>query len=116
MSNIIKDNNKEKSAKGFDFSKFMNTYGILVILVVMVVGISLRNPRFLSINNIMNLLTQSSMYGILALGMLLVIVSKGIDLSVGSVLALSAVVTASVSQVADATSKMYPGMPMPSSA
>lgn len=112
MSNIIKDNNKEKLAKGFDFSKFMNTYGIVVILVVMIVGISAKNPQFLSINNIMNLLTQSSMYGILALGMLLVIVSKGIDLSVGSVLALSAVVTASVSQVADATSKMYPGMPM----
>ena len=62
MSNIIKENNKEKSANGFDFSKFMNTYGIVAILVVMVVGISLRNPQFLSINNIMNLLTQSSMY------------------------------------------------------
>ena len=101
-----------KNTNTFDFSKFMNTYGIVAILVVMVLGISVKNPKFLGFDNIMNLLTQSSMYGILALGMLLVIVSKGIDLSVGSVLALAAVVTASVSQVADATSKMYPNLPM----
>ncbi len=92
--------------------KFMSKYGIIFILILMIALITIKEPKFLGYNNILNLLTQSSMYGILALGLLLVIVSKGIDLSVGSILAFSAVVTASLSQVSDATSKMFPNLPM----
>lgn len=103
----------EKSGKKTSSaSAFMNKYGIIIILLLMIIGISILEPKFLSYNNIMNLLTQSSMYGILALGLLLVIVSKGIDLSVGSILAFSAVVTASISQLPNATSKIIAGAPM----
>ncbi len=104
--------NEKQSVDKAAVMSFINKYGIVLILVVMVVAISIKEPKFLSINNIMNLLTQSSMYGILALGLLLVIISKGIDLSVGSVLAFSAVVTASFGQLADATSKIRPDAPM----
>lgn len=106
---ITKAPEREKSKS---ISGFINKYGIIIILFVMVAGISILEPKFLSYNNIMNLLTQSAMYGILALGLLLVIVSKGIDLSVGSILALSAVVTASISQIPEATSRILPGAPM----
>lgn len=101
----------EKQNK-FNVIEFMKKYGIVFILIFMVAIIAINDPKFLSINNILNLLTQSSMYGILALGLLLVIVSKGIDLSVGSVLAFSAIVTASISQTADASAKLFPNFPM----
>ena len=89
-------------------------YQIIGILVIMIIAVSTLNKSFLSVDNISNLLTQSSIYGILALGLLLVIVSKGIDLSVGSILAFSGVVAGSVSQVLGVAGKMYPDMgPVP---
>ena len=78
----------------------LKKYGIVFVLIIMVIGISIVEPSFLTANNIFNVLTQSSIYGIMALGITLVIVSKGIDLSVGSVLALAGVVSASFAQVA----------------
>lgn len=101
----------EGSAKNKSIA-ILKKYGIVFVLVLMVVVISLRQPEFLSPVNIFNVLTQSSIYGIMAIGMTFVIISRGIDLSVGSVLALAGVVMASVSQVADAAGKMFPNLPM----
>lgn len=88
----------------------LQKYGIIMILVLMVIGISIMEPKFLSSTNIFNVLTQSSIFGIMALGMTLVIISKGIDLSVGSVLAFSGVVAASLAQVSTATTLYYPDL------
>lgn len=100
-----------------DKSKLLETfkkYQIVAILLGMILLVSAINIDFLSLDNLSNLLTQSSIYGILALGLLLVIVSKGIDLSVGSVLAFAGVVSGSISQVIDATGKVFPNMqPVP---
>ncbi|MFH2114225.1 MAG: ABC transporter permease, partial [Spirochaetota bacterium] len=64
--------------------------------------------------NIFNVLTQSAIFGIMALGLTFVIISKGIDLSVGSVLAFSGVIAASLGQAATATGKYFPDMgPLP---
>lgn len=88
----------------------LQKYGIVFVLIVMVVGISIAEPKFLSATNIFNVLTQSAIFGIMALGMTLVITSKGIDLSIGSVLAFSGVVAASLAQVSNATTVYFPGM------
>ena len=63
--------------------------GLLVFLVIAVIVIQFKNGEFLSINNIMNLLKNTSLLAILSLGMSTVMISGGIDLSAGSVLALS---------------------------
>ena len=68
--------------------------GLMLVVVVMVVA-SL-SPVFLTTRNIGNVLGQSAVIAVLALAQLLVIVTRGIDLSVGSTLALSAVVGAMV--------------------
>lgn len=105
------ENVKKKKMSTKDILK---KYQIVFILIGMVIVVSILNKDFMKLDNISNLLTQTSMYGILALGLLLVIVSKGIDLSVGSVLAFAGVVAGSVSQVLDATGKMFEGMqPVP---
>jgi inositol transport system permease protein len=87
-------------------------YGIILVLLLMVVLLSIVQPAFLRPTNIFNVLTQSSIFGIMALGMTFVIISKGIDLSVGSVLAVSGVVAASLGQIAGATEKYFPNMPV----
>jgi ribose transport system permease protein len=70
--------------------------GPLLILFAMIVVIALLIPVFLTTRNIGNVLAQSAMISVLALGQLLVILTRGIDLSVGSVLALATVVGAVV--------------------
>ena len=90
--------------------EILKKYGIVFVLFLMIIGISILRPNFLTPNNIFNVLTQSAIFGIMALGMTLVITSKGIDLSVGSVLALTGVVAASLGQSAAATSKFFPGI------
>ncbi len=88
----------------------LKKYGIVFVLILMIIGISILSPRFLSPNNIFNVLTQSAIFGIMALGMTLIITSKGIDLSVGSVLALTGVVAASLGQSAMASTKYFPNL------
>ena len=66
----------------------------LVALVLLLAAATVRYDGFLTIRNISNILVQSSINGIISVGMMLVIVLGGIDLSVGSVAALAAVTSA----------------------
>ena len=67
---------------------------LIIILAILIIVLSIASNRFLSYNNIMNLLRQTSIIGVIAIGMTFVIISSGIDLSVGSVLAFSSVLCA----------------------
>lgn len=62
--------------------------GLTLVIIVLGVIFTLINPRFASIDNFLNILTQASTYIIVAMGMTFVISKAGIDLSVGSILAL----------------------------
>lgn len=75
-------------------SKF-SKYGIYIAFLVMCIFFTMINPVFLSPNNLINMVRQVSFNAILGMGMMVVILTGGIDLSVSSVLALSAVVTGS---------------------
>src|ERR687895_1457610 len=63
--------------------------GALIILFLLVVAFAIVTPDFLTVNNLINILRQYSVLMILAVGQTLVIVSRGIDLSVASTAALS---------------------------
>src|SRR3954447_17518143 len=71
--------------------------GALVALVLLVLFGTLRYDNFLSVYNIASVLRYNSMFGLIALGMTFVIITGGIDLSVGAVAALASVVAALVS-------------------
>lgn len=73
----------------------LSRYGIYIAFALMCILFSIMNPLFLAPGNILNIIRQVSFNAILAMGMLMVIITGGIDLSVGSVVALAAVVTAS---------------------
>ena len=67
---------------------------LFLVLVALFIFFSIRSPHFLNVRNISNLVRQTSVNGIVALGMLFVIVSGGIDLSVGAVVGFSGIVAA----------------------
>ena len=66
----------------------------LVGLTLLVIVITIMNQQFLSPDNLLNLLRQVSINGLIAFGMTFVILTGGIDLSVGSILAFSSAMTA----------------------
>mgnify|MGYP000871432076 CR=1 FL=1 len=68
---------------------YMQKFGVLLALILLCVFFAVLSPTFLTINNIMNILGQSSINCLISFGMLLVILTSGIDLSVGATLALS---------------------------
>ena len=72
----------------------ISEYGAFIALALLVVGLSLISPEFRQPSNFMNLLRQATFNGLIAFGMTCVILSDGIDLSVGSTYALSAIVCA----------------------
>jgi ribose/xylose/arabinose/galactoside ABC-type transport system permease subunit len=68
--------------------------GVLIALALLVAAASFLSHRFLTIPNLLNVLRQVAIVGILALGMTFVILTRGIDLSVGSILGISVVLFA----------------------
>ncbi|MCV9962243.1 ABC transporter permease [Pararhizobium sp. BT-229] len=70
-------------------------YGIFLAFLLLAFILSLSNEYFLTPGNISNVLLQTSINGVLAIGMTFVILTRGIDLSVGSVVALAGIISAS---------------------
>lgn len=72
--------------------------GTILALIILMVFVSILNPTFLQANNLMNLMRQLIINGFIALGMTFVILTGGIDLSVGSTLALTSAIFAGLLQ------------------
>ena len=72
----------------------LGEYGAFLALIILVVGLSIISPEFRQPSNFLNLLRQATFNGLIAVGMTCVILSDGIDLSVGSTFALSAIICA----------------------
>ncbi|OUL07690.1 ABC transporter permease [Trichococcus shcherbakoviae] len=85
----LKSNKEKGPAK-----KRLNKLGPLLALVVLVIFVTIMNPSFMSPTNLLNLLRQVSTNALIAFGMTFVIITGGIDLSVGSTLALSSALMA----------------------
>lgn len=73
---------------------YLQDFGALLALILLVVGIGIISPDFRTVTNFLSLLRQSSINGLIAFGMTFVILTGGIDLSVGSILALTTAVAA----------------------
>ena len=73
----------------------LKRYGIVLVLLLMVVILSLLTPTFLKPQNLINIIRQVSIVSIIAFGSTFVLITSGVDLSPGSVLALASVVAAS---------------------
>ena len=96
--------NSDSFEKANWINTFIQRYGLLLIFIVFAVVLSFLSDRFLTTKNILNILRQASINGIISVGMTLVILTGGVDLSVGSILALSGVIGADL---------MKRGLPVP---
>ncbi len=76
----------------FDFAKWWDRVGILMVLIALVLLMSLIAPNFNRVDNLLNIARSISVNAILAAGLTFVILTGGIDLSVGSIIAVSGVV------------------------
>ena len=99
------------TGQGRNVKLIAQRYGILIALLLVCLTLAVISENFLSTRNIMNVLRQTSINGILAIGMTFVILTRGIDLSVGSVVALAGVVAASFATTS--STGMVPGGPYP---
>ena len=105
-----KNDKKPILPKRVNYSRILRDFSMLIILIFMVIVFSIIQPAFLSGRNILYIMTQISYIGLIALGVTMVIIALGIDLSSGSVLALAAVVAASFAQSSDWEVLKYPGL------
>jgi ribose transport system permease protein len=86
---------RERPSEGLDAVSIglrLLSFGPLLILILLIAAISLLTPNFLKLGNLGNVVAQTAVIAIVAMGQQLVILTRGIDLSVGSNLALATVV------------------------
>lgn len=94
-----------------DVSHFFNRYAIYFVLLAMGIALSFLSPDFLTPGNLRNVLIAEAGRGMLALGLGLVIISRGIDISVGSIVSLTSVVAAVFVQDPSYNARIFPNMP-----
>lgn len=82
---------------GLRFGDILATYGILIVLIALsVVFAIMTSGQFFALENIFNILKQVAVVGIMSVGMTMVLLTGGIDLSIGSIAGVGCVVTASL--------------------
>ncbi len=104
----------EKKLTGLNKLKtkeFYSQNAIFIVLVVLVAIIAIRDPRFLSLTCLRDILLQNSTRLIIALGASFVIITGGTDLSAGRMVGFAAVLSASMVQTADYARRFYPNLP-----
>lgn len=97
--------------KSFDAKKFLSQNSIWLVLIVMIIAMMILSPSFMTQANITNVLMTESIIGILACGVMWCILSKGIDLMPGAMVALTSVVSASMVQEIAYSGRMFPNLP-----
>ncbi|MER2106777.1 MAG: ABC transporter permease [Solibacillus sp.] len=93
----------ERENKGWKekIGPIISKYGIVFVLLGMIIIMSFLSDAFLTTQNILNIIRQISFIGIVAMGVTIVIITTGIDLSSGSVIALTSVIVASFAHPGD---------------
>ena len=96
MNNKVISNQEEPKARSFINKEWLIEQKSLIALLMLIIVVSFLNEYFFTVDNLLNILRQTSVIAILAAGMTLVILTAGIDLSVGSILALCGAFAASM--------------------
>ncbi|MGN6489454.1 MAG: ABC transporter permease [Devosia sp.] len=82
---------KPRARRPFDLGGFIRQYGVIIIIAVMLVGLTLLSPSFLTPRNLLNILNQSTPLFIIACALTLVIIGGGFDLSTGAIFGVASV-------------------------
>ncbi|MFP3322696.1 ABC transporter permease [Planococcus sp. SIMBA_160] len=96
--------NEKKTSKLAAISKFREL-GLLAFIVILCIFVQTKNSSFMTLGNVSDMMTNTAILSILALGMMLVLITRGIDLSIGATLALSGMI---VAQLVSTYSGLHP--------
>lgn len=107
-SSVLDLVNSRSIVKKGSTGKLLAKYGIYIAFAILFITLSITSESFLTTTNIINILRQVSIIGIVSIGMSFVIMTGGIDLSIGSIMALSAVVATSFAKVDSSYSLFIP--------
>lgn len=83
-----------KNTRASRLSEYSRELGLLAFIVVLALLFQMRNPKFLTLSNLKDLFTNTAILGVLSVGMMMVLLTGGIDLSIGATIAFSGMVTA----------------------
>lgn len=100
---------KPSPASRFSLPDFLREYGVLIIIVLLMIGLSLLSPSFFTARNLLNILNQSAPLALIAAALTLVIISGGFDLSTGAIFGVASVCTAWLAVNVDPTLAMLAG-------
>lgn len=82
------------SRRHFSLGDFLRQYGILLIILLLMAGLTMLSPSFLTLRNLLNILNQSAPLALIATALTLVIISGGFDLSTGAIFGVASVCAA----------------------
>lgn len=97
--------------EGFNLGSFLNKNGLTLVVILLMIYTAISTKNFLSMSNISNVLTNSSVRFIIALGVSGTLIIRGTDLSAGRIVGLSAVITGTLVQKPDFVGKFFPNLP-----
>lgn len=103
--------NNRLDTRKFDTKSFLMDYAIYLILTALVIIIAVISPKFLSIKVAKDILMQSAVRIVVAMGCMFIIISGSADLSGGRMVGLAALIAASLAQSATASLKFFPNLP-----
>lgn len=92
------ERNSEVQATSRNIARFILDYGIIIACAVLFIILSIQSDAFLSLRNQLNILDQAHQVGLLAIGVTVVIIAGGFDLSLGAIFAMAGVVSAIVAR------------------
>lgn len=111
MSGAISDAGRRfRGMNAKDWKDLLINNGIYFVIFAIIVLIIVREPAFLSLSVFKNILTQSAVRLILALGVAGIIILQGTDLSLGRIVGFAAVISASLLQRSDYAARFYPNL------
>lgn len=102
---------KRKSGEPFNIKDFLNSNGLVLVVLLLIIYTSVKHPSFSSIQNLSNVLTNSSVRFIIALGVSGTLIIRGTDLSAGRIVGLSAVITGTLVQKPDFVGRYFENLP-----
>lgn len=97
--------------KKINVKDFLINNGIIIVLAILVVYVSISQPNFLTVKNIMNIAINAAPRVIIALGVCGCLITKGTDLSAGRVVGLAACIAGTMLQKPDYSGKFFPDLP-----
>ncbi len=106
----MSNKSKKFNFEDFNLATFLNENGLTLVVLILIIFTALKTKNFASLQNMSNVLANSSVRFIIALGVSGTLIIKGTDLSAGRIVGLASVITGTLVQKSDFVGKFFPNL------